>query len=156
LVEVTIFDEGDERQLGDGGRAPVDGLAESADRRDERWWCDQEAEPKGRGNSLAERPDVDHAPVTVEALQRLQRSRDVAELAVVVVLEHGRVVPARPSQQLQSSMSGQHDAERELVRRRDIDEPGLSRMASTMMPCWSTGTPTTVRPWLRRSLATGG
>jgi hypothetical protein len=87
-VEVAVFDEGREGHLGEGGWAPVDGLADRTDRRDERPGSDEKANAKGGGYGFAEGPDVDDPAVTVEALQRLQRSRGVTELAVVVVLDH--------------------------------------------------------------------
>jgi hypothetical protein len=59
---------------------------------------DQEAEAQGRQQRLREGTHVDHPPGGIERLQRFDRSAVKAELAVVVVLDHGGVVALGPGQ----------------------------------------------------------
>ena len=77
-----------------------------------------------RGRAASTRvPDVEHAPALVEGLQTLDRPAVVAELAVVVVLEHERAAALRPREEREPPRERQHAAGRELVRRRDEGEP---------------------------------
>ena len=113
---------GHERRQGrllDVRRVPVGqvaGLDQSGHQRQRR---DEEPEPQRGRKHLRERPDVHHPAPGIQAVQRFQRSAGVAELAVVVVLDEHRVVPLGPVEQLERH----RQAQRVLVRRRDVDQP---------------------------------
>ena len=87
---------------------------------------DQEAQAQRREQRLAEAADVDHAAVDVEPVQARHRPRAVAELAVVVVLDHPGARAARPAQQGQPPRQAHRHAQRILVRRRHVGEPRVA------------------------------
>ena len=60
-------------------------------------------------------------------MQRLERAPGVAELGVVVVLDDDGVPLARPVEQPRTAGERHAHAERELVRRRDVDQPRVVR-----------------------------
>jgi hypothetical protein len=60
-------------------------------------------------------------------VQRLERALAEAELTVVVVLDHCRIVTGREREQGLPPGQAQRHAERELVARRGVDQPGLLR-----------------------------
>ena len=115
-----------------------------------------EADPQRRREHLGQRAEVDDSTVGVESLQRLERPAGVAELAVVVVLDDRRVVCRRPAQQGQAACVGQHDAERELVRRRHVHQARRGWDGVDDQPVLVDRHGDTVSPWERSSLTTGG
>ncbi len=76
---------------------------------------------------FGEGPDVQHAAVAVQALQRIQWPAGEPELAVVVVLDDHRVPASGPVQDRRPPGQRHRRAERELVRRRGVDQPGRGR-----------------------------
>ena len=66
-------------------------------------------------------------PLGIQGLERLDGAAAVAELAVVVVLDDGRVVALGPGQQGQAPGQGHGHPQRELVRGGDVDQPGARR-----------------------------
>jgi hypothetical protein len=78
-------------------------------------------------HGLAEGAQVDHAAVGVQALQRRDRRAVVAELAVVVVLQHPQAARPRRLQQLQAPRQRHHHAGRVLMRRTRDQQPRPAR-----------------------------
>lgn len=76
--------------------------------------CRDIARTQARKQALGKRADVEHALAAVERLQRIERPRGVAELAVVVVLDDDRIAFARETQQLGAARSRHRAAERKL------------------------------------------
>ena len=70
--------------------------------------------PQPGKQHLGEGADIDHAPRIIHALQRSQGPPGIAELAVVIVLQHEGAGAARPGQQLQPPRHGKHHARRVL------------------------------------------
>ena len=87
------------------------------------------AESQRREQNFAERSDVDHAGVRVEALQRGDGLAFVAVLAVVIVFDDPRAGALSPFDQLQTARSAHGDAERKLVRRGHERGAGLRKRA---------------------------
>ena len=85
---------------------------------------DQPAEPQPRCERLGRRPAVDD-DVGGEALQRTDRVAVVAELGVVVVLDHDPVAAACPVDQRRAPLGREHRARRVLVRGGEEDRPGV-------------------------------
>jgi hypothetical protein len=81
------------------------------------------AHPQPREQHLREAADVDDPVADVQRAQRRNCRGVVAELAVIVIFEQ----PAMPGdgivEQGQAPLEGHHRAGRELVRRRDVDQP---------------------------------
>ena len=113
-----------------GNRAePVGQLAGRPQGRPQRRRHHDEAEPERGKHGLRERADVADPPAGVEVDQRLQRPCRETELAVVVVLDHQCVVLLRPLDEGDAPPQRHGRARRELVRRRDVDQPGPGRQA---------------------------
>ena len=110
---------------------PVGQRARGDERLDQLRRHDQVPEPERREEHLAERPRVDHAARRVEPLERRERASRVAVLAVVVVLEDPRPARARPLEEREPAVQAHRHAERVLVRRRDVDQPGTGSVAGT-------------------------
>src|SRR5690606_42095785 len=84
---------------------------------------------------LRRRAGVEHAAGAIERLQALERAAREAELAVVVVLEHEGVAPARPVEEREPARQREHAAGGELVRGRDAGEPrGRDRLERIAAP----------------------
>jgi len=66
-------------------------------------------------------------PVAIKALERIERPALESKLAVVVVLDDHGTPMARPGEQRDAPLQRHRDAERELMRRRHVDEPGGAR-----------------------------
>ncbi len=88
---------------------------------------DQKAETQGREKCLAEAAHVDDAAIDVETVQAGDGPGAVAELAVVVVLDHPGARAARPVKQGQPASQAHRDAQRILMRRRHVHEAGIAR-----------------------------
>ena len=89
------------------------------DRAVQRGRCDQPTEPHAGGDGLAGGAEVGD-DLAVEGGERGHRCDVVAELRVVVVLDHDRTRAPRGGQQGQPIGAGHHRAERMLVGRRDV------------------------------------
>ena len=102
-------------------------------------------EPQPGRERLRGRAAVDD-DVGREPLQRADRLAVVAELGVVVVLEHERARAPRPRDQRGAPLGGEDGAGRELVRGGDEGGVDASPAPSTRMPCSSTSSGTGSRP----------
>jgi len=95
------------------------GLDDGFDQRQRRH---QIAEPQAGKQHFRQRADIEYATGGVQALQRRQRRAGVAVFAVVIVLDHPRLVGCGPSQQFQPPLQAHRHAQRQLVRWRDDDQ----------------------------------
>jgi hypothetical protein len=85
---------------------------------------DEVTEPERREQYLAERPGVDQAARRVEPLEGGEGAARVPVLAVVVVLEDPGSTRARPLEEREPPVEAHRHAERVLMGRRDVDQPG--------------------------------
>ena len=90
-------DEVREGELLEARRAGVGDRLRVVEGAHERRRRHQPADAQRREQQLRRRAGVDHAAVAVERLEALDRPALVAELAVVVVLEHERAAPRAPT-----------------------------------------------------------
>ncbi len=128
------LDEQREGALLQGLAVPVDQLARRQHRFAQACRRQQVAEAQLGEEGLGKGPEVGHLAVPVEAAQRLQRTPVEAVLAVVVVLDDQRPVALRPVQQLQAPLQAHRHAQRELVRRGDVDQLGVVRQQVDAQP----------------------
>ncbi|MCY1403571.1 hypothetical protein D9M71_187550 [compost metagenome] len=85
----------------------------------------QVAQAQRREGNLAEGPDVQHPPGTIQCRERRQWVTAVAVLAVVVVLDDPAVPALGPGQQFQASGQAHGDPGRVLVGRRHVTEAAM-------------------------------
>jgi hypothetical protein len=90
---------------------------------------DQISEPQRREEHFVERAEKEHLPAGVEPLQRRNRTSRVAVFAVVVVFENQRAGAARPLQQFQPPRQRHGHPQRELMRRRGVDQSLVAQSA---------------------------
>ena len=115
-------------------------------RLDQPWGHDGPAQPQGRRQGLADGAEGDDL-VGCQPLQRADRVTVVAELRVVVVLQHHRIVVASPGEQRVPALRREHDAGGPLVSRGDDDGArSVAASAATSRPRSSTATGTTSLP----------
>src|SRR5690606_40787555 len=126
-VEVAAREEFREYGLRAGRRMQVRSLPRALNDRRQFLGNDHEAQAQGREECLAEGPHVHDAPIAIEAVQAGDRSRTVAELAVVVVLDNPRAGPARPGEQFEPTGKAQWHPEWKLMRRRHVDDASRGR-----------------------------
>ena len=105
-----------ERELVERGRAGVGGQLLRRQRGREPGRGEDPAEPQRRRERLRRGAEVRDA-LGVEPLERRERAAVVAELGVVVVLDHEPVGRARPGEQRVAPLGPHHRAGRELVAR---------------------------------------
>jgi hypothetical protein len=122
--ELPVVDEPGQRSLHGDLAVPVTELARRHQRRAQSRRRQHEPGPHGRQHGLGERPGIEHPAGGVQAVQRLQRPGGIPELAVVVVLDDRGRAAARPVQQRVAAGQAHRAAQRELVRRRRVDQPG--------------------------------
>ena len=113
--QVALVDEAGQRGLRGQRGVPVGHELGRPHRRVQGRGGNHEAKAQRRQHGLGERADVDHPAAGVEGLQRLDRPVAVAELAVVVVLDDGGVVPLGPVEQGQPPGQRHRHAQRELM-----------------------------------------
>ena len=123
-VELAAGEEVGERQLIEDRRAAVGQQLGLGDRPDELPGQDQPTEPQARRQRLARRTGVGDA-IGVQALDGADGCAVVAELGVVVVLEHQRARALRPCEYRRPRRRRQHAARRPLVRRREDEDVGV-------------------------------
>jgi len=119
LVHVAVAQQSDEGTLHRPRGALVDDRAAGVERVEDRGRRHQPAEPQRRRDRLRRGAEVGH-PVPVQAGQGRHRRDVVAELGVVVVLDHDRPAPARGVEQDAAVGGRHHPAERMLVGRSDV------------------------------------
>ena len=124
-VVLAGADQVRERELVERGGAGVGGELLRRQRGREPGRGEDPAEPQRRRERLRRRAEVGDA-LGVEPLERRERAPVVAELGVVVVLDHEPVGRARPREQRVAPLGSHHRAGRELVARRD-DRPRRRR-----------------------------
>src|SRR4029453_17937583 len=142
--ERSLRDEVREHGLFDAGGLTVDRCACSGKRLNQHLWQNEIAHSERWKERLAESPDVHDAAISVETLQRRQRSREIAVLAVVIVLDDPGSGASRQVEQLEPARQTHGDAERTLVRGRDVSL-GICRLlflVATTRPSSSTLTGT--------------
>ena len=79
---------------------------------------DQEGDAQARKQRLGEGPEIDDPAVRIGVLQRHDGLPDIAEFAVVVVLDDPRILAPGPFQEERAAVFGKRDAQRHLVGRR--------------------------------------
>jgi hypothetical protein len=87
----------------------------------------QEAEAQRRQHRLGEGADIEDALTGVQAFQGFEGASAEAELAVIVVFDHCGTTPFRPGKQRDPPWQRHRHAQRELVGRGDVHQPGLVR-----------------------------
>jgi hypothetical protein len=117
-VVLAAADELREGALLERRRADVEQMLDPLRLVDEPLRHDRPGEPERRCECLRGRAEIGDAGV-VESLDRSDRFAVVAELGVVVVLDHQRITPACPVEQLAASGAAHDDAGWELVGRGD-------------------------------------
>ncbi|GAB3681465.1 hypothetical protein GCM10028814_17900 [Angustibacter aerolatus] len=122
-----VVQEARERRLRRGRPVPVAELARRHERVVQPGRREHKPGAQRRQHRLRERADVHHPAGAVGGVQRFEGARGEAELAVVVVLDHGHLPLGGPPQQGRATPGRQHRAERELVRRRDVHQAGGAR-----------------------------
>src|SRR5215207_2225292 len=103
----------------------IDETAHGLECVDERGRQNQIADSQSWKKHLAEGANIDHTPRLIEPMQGRQWAPGKAIFAVIVILQNISVRMLGPLQQRQTALQTHGDAQRELVRRRDIDQPGL-------------------------------
>src|ERR1700744_140314 len=83
---------------------------------------DHISEPQSREHHLAEGSAIDHAIVLIQALERREWTPCIAELAVIVILDHPAAVCAGPVEQGDSTLERQRHTQWALMRWRDQRE----------------------------------
>src|SRR5215212_2936859 len=76
----------------------------------------------GGEEHLAERSDINHTSVAIDALKRLCWTTAISEFTQVIVLDDPRTSFSCKRDELSPSLGRHRDAERELMRRCDVDE----------------------------------
>ena len=109
----------------------------------DRWWRHHPADAEGRGEDLAGRAEVHHH-VRGQRGQQRQRCHVVAQLAVVVVLDHQPALLARPLHQRDPAARGHAAAQRVLVGGRAVH--GTYRSAGSRPPAGRRRRRSPVRP----------
>lgn len=128
-AEAAIGEEVRDSPLGERRREAVGRAPDADERLDEVVGQHRVGQPQRRKEGLGERADVEDPGIFVDPLDGGERAASVAELAVVVVLNDPRAVPASPVEQRQASLEAQRGAERILVRRRDVGQARLGGAA---------------------------
>ena len=122
-AEVALGQEVEHDQLLEHRGVPGRDRLQGGDAVDECLGQHEIAETQSGKEHLVERPDVDHAAMTIESVQRRHRTAAVAIFAVVVVLDqHGRGAPG-PVEEGQATLEAHRHAEGTLVGGREIDQP---------------------------------
>ena len=83
----------------------------------------REAEPDAGKQHLAQRADIDDGPRAIEPLQGGEWTADIAELAVVIVLDDPAAGLGRPGQEIEPTRHAHDRTGRILVGGRDIGGP---------------------------------
>jgi len=106
--QMTILNELGEHSLVERWALPIPQRASVRKCVDQDGRHDQVAQPEGRKEHLAERAEVYHPAIGIQALQRRERSAGVAVLAVIVVFENPGVLASCPFEQRTAARQG-HD-----------------------------------------------
>src|SRR5690606_24193629 len=97
--EVSAVHELRNRRLQERRRYAAGYVLGGGKRADHPGGQDQVGEAERRKENLAERPRIDHAPRPIESLDRRERPAQIAELAVVIILDDPGVSPLGPVEQ---------------------------------------------------------
>ena len=129
MAKVTFQNEVGENCLFERGWMPVEEAPRGRKRFHEAFGKNDEAQSQRVEQHLGECPDVDDAAGPVQTLQGWHRRPGIAVLGVVLVFNDPRILAGRPIEQFGAAARRHGDAERKLIRGRNVSQPGVGLLA---------------------------
>src|SRR5262249_18858462 len=122
--QVTFGDKFRKSRLFDQRRSTVKNPSSGNKRVKQVFGHNQIAQPKSGKKNLAECADVNHTAIAVQPLKSRNWFATVTVLTVEIIFENPRVISRRPVKKLEPVCKAQDNAERKLMRWRNINQLG--------------------------------